>query len=362
MRDYGRIHCAYWTSADIQSLADAPKLLAAYLLTCEHGTIAGAFRLPIGYVADDLKWSFETVTEGFNELSRIGFINRCATSNWVWLRKYLTWNSPENPNQWKAIRKIAAQIPANTSWLPDFVGFLAHFSGEKPTGVKNPSETVDQTVSKSVLGTGVVIGIVERDVPARDDGDASRGTGIIPAGNKLTTMSADSAFSSLLEDWRRDVPETNPDAFGKWIVHVEASGKQMTPSMRLAQARRLAGNGDFAAQAEVVLFCMENGFKTLIPLADVRARTQGMARAGGTKAKIPAPTDADRLQKLKDRRAGARHLQTFRDPQPGESADQYLQAQDAEWKRFELEEGRKSRFPEVRDVVKGIAASKRISA
>ena len=362
MRDYGRIHCAYWTSADIQPLSDAAKLLGAYLLTCQHGTIAGAFRLPVGYVADDLKWSFETVTEGFNELSRIGFINRCATSNWVWLRKYLTWNSPENPNQWKAIRKIAAQIPANTSWLPDFVGFLAHFSGEKQTETRNPSETVGQTVSKSVLGTGVVIGAGERDAPARDDAGAPRETGIIPADNRLTTISAASAFGSLLEDWRRDAPETNPDAFAKWIIHVEASGKQMTPGMRLAQARRLAGNGDFAAQAEVVLFCMENGFKTLIPVADVRARTQGMARAGGTKAKIPAPTEADRLQKLMDRRAGARHLQNFRDPQPGETADQYLRAQDDEWKRFELEEGRRPRFPEVRDLVKGIAESKRISA
>ncbi len=112
VRDHGRIPCAYWTSAEIQPLAVDPKLLGAYLLTCEHGTIAGAFRLPVGYVADDLKWSSERVSEGFMELSRIGFINRCETSNWVWLRKYLEWNAPENPNQWKAIRKVVALIPS----------------------------------------------------------------------------------------------------------------------------------------------------------------------------------------------------------------------------------------------------------
>lgn len=350
MRDYGRIHCAYWTSAGIQPLADGPKLLGAYLLTCEHGTIAGAFRLPIGYVADDLKWGFETVTEGFSELSRIGFINRCETSNWVWLRKYLEWNTPENPNQWKAIRKIVAQIPVQTTWLPDFVEFLACFSGDKPTPSGNPSETVTQTLSKSVLGIG--IGIGERGALAPPT--VPHGTGIIPAGNKLTTLSAADAFTSLLEDWRRDVRECNPDAFAKWIVHVEETGKQMTASMRLGQARRLAGNGDMQSQADVVNFCIEQGYRSLIPIGDVRARTQGMARNGG-KVKPSVPTESESLQKLKDRRT-AIGLADFREPDPGETADCYGKAQDAEFKRRDIQKNGAPRF--ARD----LAEAKRMPA
>ena len=158
------------------------------------------------------------------------------------------------------------------------------------------------------------------------------------------------------------MPECNPDAFSRWIIHVEASGRQMTPNMRVSQARRLAGNGDFEAQAEVVLFCGENGYKTLIPLADVRARTQGMTRARG-RAKSTAPTEAERLQKLKDNRAECVWLKDFRDPNQGETAAQYLAAQEAEYKRWQLEHGRSdARFPELPGAVKDLVAAKRVSA
>ena len=79
--------------------------------------------------------------------------------------------------------------------------------------------------------------------------------------------------------------------------------------------------------------------------------------ASSERGKPSPPTEVERLQKLNDRRAGTRHLQNFRDPNPGETADQYLKAQDEEWKRFELEEGRKiPRFPDA----KGLAAAKRM--
>jgi len=121
--------------------------------------------------------------------------------------------------------------------------------------------------------------------PDQEERERARAGGAeVPRGTVV-----EAAFSSLLEDWRRDVPEANPEAFAKWIVHVELQGRPMSPAMRLAQARRLAGNGDFGNQSEVVDYCCENGFKALIPIGDVRARTQGMRRAVHT----PAPTTAE---------------------------------------------------------------------
>jgi hypothetical protein len=84
--------------------------------------------------------------------------------------------------------------------------------------------------------------------------------------------------SAVLEVWRRDVPECNADAFARWIVHCETSGKMLGAPQRLGQAKQLAGNGDFSAQAEVVEFCISQGWKTLVPIADVRARRDGMSR------------------------------------------------------------------------------------
>ncbi len=84
--------------------------------------------------------------------------------------------------------------------------------------------------------------------------------------------------SETLECWRRDVPECSAEAFARWIVHCETSGKMLGAAQRLGQAKMLAGNGDASTQAEVVEFCIAQGWKTLVPIGDVRARRDGMSR------------------------------------------------------------------------------------
>jgi hypothetical protein len=144
VREYGRVHSAFWSSADIQTLSDDGKVLALYLLTCTHGTIAGVFRMPDGYVSEDLKWTNERVCEGFAELFKNGFANRCETTKWVWIRKFLEWNPAENPNQWKAVWKVAAQIPGQCCWRADFIEFLSKLTGQTPPSGSNPSGTVTE--------------------------------------------------------------------------------------------------------------------------------------------------------------------------------------------------------------------------
>jgi hypothetical protein len=275
VREYGRVHSAFWSSADIQSLSDDGKLLALYLLSCSHGTIAGVCRLPDGYVSEDLKWTSGRVAKGFDELFSKGFANRCETTKWVWIRKFLQWNAPENPNQWKAVWKVVGQIPAQCAWRSDFLGFLSKLTGKEPPPEANPSETVSEPFRNHIpsqLISTATGSQQESERRAREKpGGVERTAGAIDFGTRLTAITP----TSLLEDWRRDVPECNPDAFARWIVHVEELGKVMSPAMRLAQARRLAGNGDFAVQAEVVTYCAENGYKSLIPIVDVRHRTHG---------------------------------------------------------------------------------------
>lgn len=136
------MHSAFWSSGDVQALSDDGKLLALYLLSCSHGTIAGVCRLPDGYAAEDLKWTSGRVAKGFEELFSKGFANRCETTKWVWVRKFLQWNPPENPNQWKAVWKAVGQIPAQCAWRVDFLRFLASLTGKEPPPESNPCETV----------------------------------------------------------------------------------------------------------------------------------------------------------------------------------------------------------------------------
>jgi hypothetical protein len=141
MRDYGKVHTSFWSSATIRAMSEDGRALAMYLLTSPHGTIAGVMRLPDGYVCEDLQWPSERVSEGFAELFRNGFANRCETTKWVWIRKHFEWNAPENPNQRKSARKIVVSIPDECDWKVRFISVCGQFVGiENP----NPYETVPE--------------------------------------------------------------------------------------------------------------------------------------------------------------------------------------------------------------------------
>lgn len=144
MRDYGKVHSTFWSSPTTSSMTDDGKVLALYLLTCSHSTIAGVFRLPDGYVSEDLGWPLERVTQGFAELFAKGFANRCATTKWVWISKHLEWNKPENPNQRKSAAKIALSVPDECGWKLDFMRVCGPLLEIEAPQISNPSETVSQ--------------------------------------------------------------------------------------------------------------------------------------------------------------------------------------------------------------------------
>lgn len=154
VRDYGKVYSTVWSSPTIAGLSTNAKLLAVYLMTCQHGTIAGVFRLPDGYVAEDLEWPIETVSEGFRELFAKGFARRCETTKWVWITKHLEWNPPENPNQRKAVAKMAAAVPDECSWKRDFMRVCGELLGldvpAEQEPLRNPSQTVSEPVTVTV--------------------------------------------------------------------------------------------------------------------------------------------------------------------------------------------------------------------
>ena len=144
MRDYGKVHTSFWTSETTRGMSEDARALALYLLTCSHNTIAGVFRLPDGYVCDDIQWSPARVAKGFKELLSKGFANRCETTKWVWIRKHFEWNPPENPNQKKAAAKQINSVPSECCWKAEFIGICVKFVDSDSLIFENPSETVPQ--------------------------------------------------------------------------------------------------------------------------------------------------------------------------------------------------------------------------
>jgi len=155
MRDYGKVFCAIWASEDFRSMSEDSRTLALYLLTCQHCTAVGAFRLPDAYAADDLQWSVERVLKGFAELSANGFASRDERSKWVCISKFLDWNPIENPNQAKSAAKLIDQVPEGgaKSMLLQAVRRLGRYMTE--LGVEplpNPLATVTKPVAVAVTG------------------------------------------------------------------------------------------------------------------------------------------------------------------------------------------------------------------
>lgn len=124
MREYGSVHSCFWISADISGLSDQTKLLALYLLTGPHTNMLGCFRLPMGYVAEDLQWSLETVSKRLDELFEKGFMTYDRASSWLLIHRFLKWNPIENPNQGKGLKKLFEQIPESPPLLPLLINLL----------------------------------------------------------------------------------------------------------------------------------------------------------------------------------------------------------------------------------------------
>lgn len=197
------------------------------------------------------------------------------------------------PSDWLEI------LDANRVRLPDFQAHNGTDAKKKALTSKRVQRHRIRTAVNEVTPekrTSVTCALPDQTRPdqkrpdqEREDARAPETRGVRDCGTGLLTLSAES-----LECWRRDVPECSADAFARWIVHCETSGKMLGAAQRLGQAKMLAGNGDATAQAEVVDFCIAQGWKTLVPIGDVRARRDGMSRGSKpTKERWrPPPDDA----------------------------------------------------------------------
>ena len=99
MRAYWRVSPAFWNDEKVAAWNDDTRLLALYLLTCPHRTTEGLFRLPRGYIQEDLGWSPQRLGKPFAELLREGFIEYDEDTKVCLIVNALEYQAPENGNQ-----------------------------------------------------------------------------------------------------------------------------------------------------------------------------------------------------------------------------------------------------------------------
>src|SRR5215216_1637649 len=111
MTRYHRLFTSFWRSPKVRRWPDHQKLLGAYLLTCPHRTSEGLFWLPHGYVAQDLGWSIERVSEGYSGLKEARFCVYDDTTETVLLVKALKYEAPAGEKQIQGAINRLAEVP-----------------------------------------------------------------------------------------------------------------------------------------------------------------------------------------------------------------------------------------------------------
>lgn len=145
---YSKLHETFWGDLKRKGVSSEGKLLFAYLISCPHHNMIGLFYIPFAYVASDLCWAAETVSERFGELSSKGFISYDAEAEMVLVRNYLKHNKLDNLNVEKSAAATARQLP--DSVLFQALGGLLEQFGEQYALLR---ETVSERYANTITIT-----------------------------------------------------------------------------------------------------------------------------------------------------------------------------------------------------------------
>lgn len=124
---YFRVTPKIW----LEPWSEDARILALYLLTCEHRTTEGFFRLPKAYMCADLHWLAERLSKPFKELLDDGFLYYDDAAEVVLIVKALAYQRPDNENQQTAAIRSLRKLPQTRLW-PAFKASVEAFA--KPFG------------------------------------------------------------------------------------------------------------------------------------------------------------------------------------------------------------------------------------
>ena len=117
MRDFSKISPTLWHSTRFNGLAtDDARYAYLYLLTSEHQTSAGCYRLPDAYAAADLHWPVDRYLKALAELVTAGLVKHDATASVIMITRWFRFNAPMNEKHLKGIRHVLERLPSRIIW------------------------------------------------------------------------------------------------------------------------------------------------------------------------------------------------------------------------------------------------------
>lgn len=107
MAQYFRVGSKIWT----EPWDDDTRMMAFYVLTNPHRATEGLYRLPMGYIREDLKWADKKIRPALTTLIADEFIQYDEQAGVVLIVKALKWQPPKNPNTANKAASVLETVP-----------------------------------------------------------------------------------------------------------------------------------------------------------------------------------------------------------------------------------------------------------
>jgi hypothetical protein len=114
MRDYSKISPKVWRSPRFQGLgAERAKLFYLYVLTCQHQSSAGCFRLPDAYASADLDWNQEELAGARTALVGAGLLVHDSETDEYFVPRWFKHNPGTNPKHRTGIERLISELDSD---------------------------------------------------------------------------------------------------------------------------------------------------------------------------------------------------------------------------------------------------------
>ena len=117
---YNKVQSNFWISSDVMKWDKNTIFIALYILTNQHRSSEGIYRLPKAYVSEDANFEPHEVEKAFEELIESDFIRYDSETSVIMITKALKYQTVNNPNHQKAALKILKPLP-KSYLLIDFI-------------------------------------------------------------------------------------------------------------------------------------------------------------------------------------------------------------------------------------------------
>lgn len=112
-REYSKVSPKVWRSPRFRGLQVEQKLFYVYVLTCEHQSSAGCFRLPDAYAAADLGWTERDLEKARSALIGAELLVHDPATEEYFVLRWFKHNPGTNPKHRSGIQRLISELDSD---------------------------------------------------------------------------------------------------------------------------------------------------------------------------------------------------------------------------------------------------------